>query len=207
MIPTVVDREKQLPEVDKLTLDVATPDLWDTFRRNREVLIGIGPEDVENTPFTLAEQAEIAEHVRHIRKLVKEASSVTGARMASIEAKLDNIEEVACRVGRKDWQFLFYGAMHGVRLLSPHSAQHTLVSALHKLDHLFGDPKQDDSRSGPAHPDRAGPEPIGRNTGQPGADEHWADITRELAGIADILISLDGRLGTLEKLLLDSPPS
>jgi hypothetical protein len=38
MTRIVVDREVQLPEVEELELDVALPDLWGKFRRNREVL-------------------------------------------------------------------------------------------------------------------------------------------------------------------------
>jgi len=62
--------------------------------------------------------------------------------MLSVEAKLDEIEAAAGRIGRKDWQLLFCGVTFTVivtGLLPPEAVQHILAMALQGLDHLFGD--------------------------------------------------------------------
>ena len=125
---------------EEVTRDVDTPDLWADLQREREILAGAPYEDVENTPFTLDEQAEIADQVRQIKEFVKATYSLSAAKMLTLEAKLDDIEAAAGRIGRKDWQLLLYGVMFTVIvtvLLPPEAVQHILAMVLHGLDHLF----------------------------------------------------------------------
>lgn len=121
--------------------DVDTPDLWAELQREREILTAARYEDVENTPFTSDEQAEIGEQLQRIKELVRKTYSLSEAQMLSLEAKLDDIEAAAGRIGRKDWQLLFCGTMFSVivtRLLPPDAVQDILVKVLHGLEHLFG---------------------------------------------------------------------
>lgn len=121
--------------------EVETPDLWAELQREREILTGARYEDVENTPFTSDEQAEIAEQIQQIKAFMKEKYSLSEAQMLSLEAKLDDIEAAAGRIGRKDWQLLFLGVIFTAivsGLLPPEAVRHIFVTALHSLDQLFG---------------------------------------------------------------------
>jgi hypothetical protein len=121
--------------------DDETPDLWAELQRERKILAGACYEDVENTPFTSDEQAEIAEQLRQIKEYAKKTYSLTQAQMLSLNARFDELEAAAGRIGRKDWLLLFLGVMFTVivtDLLPPEAVQHILGMALQGLDHLFG---------------------------------------------------------------------
>lgn len=121
--------------------DVATPDLWAELQAEREILTGARYEDVENAPFNADEQAEIAEQLRQIKEFVKKTYSLSDSQRLSLEAKLDDIEAAAGRVGRKDWLLLVCGVMFSAivtGLLPPEAVQEILAMLLHGLDHLFG---------------------------------------------------------------------
>lgn len=125
---------------EEVKRDIDTPDLWRELQREREILTGTRYEEIENTSFTADEQAEIAEQLRQIKEFAKNTYSLSEAQMLSLEAKLDDIQSAAGRVGRKDWQLLFCGVMFTVivtGLLPPEAVQHILIMALHGLEHLF----------------------------------------------------------------------
>jgi hypothetical protein len=126
---------------EEVKRDVDTPDLWAELQHEREILTGARYADIENTPFTADEQAQITDQIRQIKELVKKTYSLTEAQMRSLEAKLDYIDAAAGHVGRKDWLLLLCGVMLTVivgDLLSPEAVQYILSTALHGLDHLFG---------------------------------------------------------------------
>jgi hypothetical protein len=56
---------------DEVKRDVDTPDLWADLERDGEILTGARFVDVDNTPFTLDEQAEIAVRLREIIEFAK----------------------------------------------------------------------------------------------------------------------------------------
>lgn len=125
--------------------DVETPDLWAELQRERDILTGARYEDVENTPFTSSEQAEIAEQFRQITELVRGAYSLSEAHMLPLEAKLDEAAVAAGRMGRKDWQLLVWGTMFELivtGLLPPDAVRDIFTAAFHALGHLFGIPPQ-----------------------------------------------------------------
>jgi hypothetical protein len=137
--PTVPERvERWAKEVKR---DVDTPDLWAQLQREREILTGTRYEAVENTPFSAAEQAEIAKQLQEVKEYVMKTYSLSSYKMARLEARLDEAEEATHRIGRKDWLLLFFGVMFTViiaDLLPPEGVQHILRAVLHGLDHLFG---------------------------------------------------------------------
>jgi hypothetical protein len=125
---------------EEVNRDVDTPDLWAELQRERKILPGALYEDIENTPFSSDEQADIAAQLRQIKELVRNTYSLSEEQMRSVEAKLDNIEAAAGRIGRKDWLLLLYGSMFSVivtELLPPGAVQSILEMALHGLAHLF----------------------------------------------------------------------
>src|SRR5712692_7348659 len=121
--------------------DVDTPDLWAEIRRDREILTGARYEDVENTPFTPAEQAQIGEQLRQIKEFVEEKYSLSESQMRSFEVQLEYVMAAAGRMGRKDWWLLFCGVVLGLiinELLPQEAVRHILLAVLRGLAHLFG---------------------------------------------------------------------
>jgi hypothetical protein len=120
--------------------DVETPDLWAEIEREGEILTGLRYVGVENTPFTLDEQAHIAEQLERIKESAKTTYALSDAQMLALEAKLDEVKDASARLGRKDWVLLFGGVMLTVivtGLLPPEAVQNILVAVLHALEHLF----------------------------------------------------------------------
>jgi hypothetical protein len=133
--------EKVRRWAEEVKLDVDTPDLWAELQREREILTGARYEAVENTPFTPDEQAEIARQLREIKEYAEKAYSLSSEQMLRVNARLDEAEAAARRIGRKDWLLLFSGVIFTVivtDLLPPEALHHILAMALHGLDHLLG---------------------------------------------------------------------
>jgi hypothetical protein len=121
--------------------DLDTPDRWAELQHEREILTGVRNEAVENTPFSADERAEIAERLREIGEYLTRTYALSSEQMLLVEAKLDEIESAAGRIGRKDWLLLLFGVMFEVivtGLLPPDIVQHILTIALDGLDQLFG---------------------------------------------------------------------
>jgi hypothetical protein len=120
--------------------DIETPDLWAELQRERDILTGALYEDVENTPFTSEEQAEIGQLLREIKEYAEKTYSLSEAQMLSLEARFDEAKTAAGRIGRKDWRLLFLGVMFTVIVdhVPPEGVWNVLAIALRGLDHLFG---------------------------------------------------------------------
>ena len=60
--------------------------------------------------------------------------------VSHVEARFDEAEEAARRIGRKDWLLLFCGVMFTVivtGLLHPGAVHHIILMAIQSLDHLL----------------------------------------------------------------------
>jgi hypothetical protein len=117
------------------------PDLWKELKRSKDFLGGQPEQDVENTPFTEAEQVEISGQIALIREYIKTAHELTSEQIAQVESKLDEAEGASRRVGRKDWLMAFNGAVFSLLLtdlITPPTAQHIMLMTIHGLSHLFG---------------------------------------------------------------------
>jgi hypothetical protein len=117
-----------------------SPDLWAELRRGRAQLGG-EPAEVENTPFTPQEQAEIGRQLRELKEYVRQTYQLTGEQYRAIDARLDYFAEAAGRLGRVDWRNALVGAFIGAVLqavvpLEP--VQQLLYMALRGLVSLFG---------------------------------------------------------------------
>ena len=83
------------------------PDLWHELRRQRELIIG---EDVENTPFSAEEQAQLARHLNETREHVATSFELEPGEYELIESRLEYLVEASRRVGRVDWRHLLTGS-------------------------------------------------------------------------------------------------
>src|ERR1019366_5030714 len=94
--------------------DMDTPNLLAELQRDREILTDARFEDVENTPFTPEEQAEIAEWVEASKEFVRHRYSLPEVQLRVIEAKLDELAAEARRSGRRGWMLGVCFVMIGV---------------------------------------------------------------------------------------------
>jgi hypothetical protein len=116
-------------------------DLWEELRRGREFLTIVQRGDSPNTPFTLSEQAEIADQLQEIKEYVKRVYSFSIEQAAHFDERLDAAEDASKRMGRKDWLLLFGGALLSMilsGLAPPEVVQGILTMTAHSLGHLFG---------------------------------------------------------------------
>jgi hypothetical protein len=100
-----------------------------------------GGQAGENTAFTPAERAEIANQLRAIRDWVRKNYELSAEQLASIGERLEEAEEASKRLGRKDWKSLFYGIVFGLIVndtIPPDVAQHIFTGVLYGIVHLLG---------------------------------------------------------------------
>jgi hypothetical protein len=111
-------------------------DLWGEFKRDSGLLAGDRELDIENTPFSSTEQAEISARIRQAKDYITSSRELTGDQVAQVEARLDHVEEASRRIGRKDWLMLFNGAVFSLiltDLITPPAAQHIIMLTSHGL--------------------------------------------------------------------------
>jgi DNA-binding Lrp family transcriptional regulator len=137
--PTVVERVERWARDVKL--DVDTPDLLAELQRERDILTGTRYEEVGNAPFSSEELAEIAEQLRQVKEHVSTAYALSEVQMLHLEAKLDDIEAAARRMGRKDWALWVSGALLGTfvqAVLPPEVLHHIIRMTVDGLGYLLG---------------------------------------------------------------------
>jgi hypothetical protein len=116
------------------------PDL-SSLAANQEVAPNLQNEGIQNTPFTAAEQAEIATRIEEIKKETRQNPELTAEQISGIERKLDDLKEASDRVGREDWLTILYGTAFGMivtDLVPPHIVQGTIATVIAGLGHIFG---------------------------------------------------------------------
>lgn len=124
-----------------LKLDIETPDLWAELQGEEELFMAVSDEAMENTPFTPAEQEEIAGQLRELKGYVIRTHSLSEAQTRLLEERLDYLAAAAGRVGRKDWMLLAAGVMLGYVLtaaLPPEAARDIVGTLLTSIGHIVG---------------------------------------------------------------------
>ena len=124
-----------------VTLESETPDMWEDLRRGSLFLDEAVQEVADNTPFTGAEQAQIAVQLKDIKEYVAESRTLSAGQAARLDARFDEAEEASRRLGRKDWILLLGGALFSLVLSAvapPEVMQHVLIMTEQGLGHLFG---------------------------------------------------------------------
>jgi hypothetical protein len=127
--------------LSSVKLDISTPDLWAQLQGRAELFGSTSAESGENTPFSAAEQAGIAEQLRELKDQVSHTYSLSGPQMRLLEEKLDGLAAAAGRVGRKDWVLMAGGVMLGYVLtaaLPPEAAREILGTLIMSIDHVLG---------------------------------------------------------------------
>jgi hypothetical protein len=121
--------------------DLETPNLWTQLRQDQETLTTATSEDAENTPFTAAEQAEIANQLREIKEYVTKTYDLSAGQMHVLETRLDSIRDAASRLGRRDWLTWVAGTLTILQaVLPPGAIRHILLMTLRSAAHLLGHP-------------------------------------------------------------------
>jgi hypothetical protein len=121
--------------------DLETPDLWAELEGRRELLAPAAETDVQNTPFTSDEQAEIARQLRELKQYIHETYSLSEDETLALQARLDYLEEAAARLGRIDWRNVAAGAMFTIlveAVLPPDTVRGIFVVLFKTLAHFFG---------------------------------------------------------------------
>lgn len=124
-----------------LDRELSTPDPWAELRADRQLRDATASTvGVENTPFTVEEQAAIKAQLRELVEFIR-AGGVDAAQMVSIEARINYVEGAASRLGRVDWQTVFAGVMFTLFAEAAAPSQllrEGMTLALRGLAHLFG---------------------------------------------------------------------
>jgi hypothetical protein len=133
--------QEWVDRIKSILPNTEAPDLWEEHRRGRDFFRSQHGPDVENSPFTAAEQLEIAAQVHRMRTYLETAPELTSDQTRVINARLDYLQKASERVGRKDWLMMFNGAIASLilsDLLPSQTAQHIIMLAVNGLGHLFG---------------------------------------------------------------------
>src|SRR5271170_4882464 len=75
-------------------------DLWEELKRGRRLPAEDHEQDIENTPFSSAEQAEIALRIGQAKDYIRTSSALTSDQIARVEARFEHAEEASRRIGR-----------------------------------------------------------------------------------------------------------
>jgi len=137
--PTVVERcQRWAVEVKR---DVETPDLWAELQREREILTGARYEDVENTPFTPDEQAQIETTLQEAKTYARRTYELTEEQYVQLDERLDYLVDASRRLGRLDWRHVVIAVLVEAALnqvLPAPLVRDLLGFALRGLAQLFG---------------------------------------------------------------------
>ena len=123
-----------------LKREYEAPDLWSELRRQQALVGGELPE-IENTPFTPDEQAQIQAHLKEAKAYIRQAYELPDEQYRAIEARLDYLVDASRRLGRIDWRNALVGAFLGAVVqatLSPEPVRDILGLVMRGLAHLFG---------------------------------------------------------------------
>ena len=118
--------------LDCLKLEYQSPDLWAMVEQERQLILSASSAELDNAPFTAAEQGRISTAVNELRSYIQATSNLTQAQLEFVSDRLSHLEESASRLGRKDWITLAIGALTNIIVgvaLAPDAARDLLRAA------------------------------------------------------------------------------
>ena len=123
--------------------EVNEPDFWDELLRARASFAVAENEDVDNTPFTAQEQAEIAEHLDQVKDQALRTPGLLAEQVKAIQQAIEDLKKSSesGKFTRKDWKLLLYGQAANLVFtyaVPPSVAKAIILGALHGLGHLLG---------------------------------------------------------------------
>jgi hypothetical protein len=116
--------------------DVDTPDLWAELQRESELLGLVSDEAIDNTPFSAAEQEELARELRTLSDQLRRTYSLSNEQVRLLDESLDYLVDAARRgVGRKDWLLMLTGVLltYGLTAALPPAAAAHIFALLVKI--------------------------------------------------------------------------
>ncbi len=127
--------------IEAVQVEVEAPDLWTELAQGQEISALM--ESQENTPFSLAEQKQIAGVLADIKKQAVETYGLPPGELRLLEAKLDYLIEAAPHARRIDWLNTAVGAVGGAfagGVLTPEVVHKVLTALSIGVGGLFGHP-------------------------------------------------------------------
>jgi hypothetical protein len=121
--------------------EVVLPDFWSELANFNGTFSSSQYVNMDNTPLTPTEQAEITAQLREITDYVEKTYSLSREQMKVLRERFKEAEAASKRIGRKDWLLLFSGTLLTLiisGILTPEIMQHILIIGLHSFGHLFG---------------------------------------------------------------------
>lgn len=94
--------------------ETQVPDLWDGLEGDNQLLQGFAEQSSDNLPFTQAELSNVRSALEEIKTYVIKTKELTETQKKIVEARFDDMEEAASRMGRKDWLNLVIGNLLGI---------------------------------------------------------------------------------------------
>jgi hypothetical protein len=129
--------------LEQVRSDVETPDLWAELAKDQEILGPLPAATLENTPFSVAEQLEIAKQLAEIKTHVKQTHALAGDQMQALEERLDYLQDATGRMNRIDWRNAAAGVLLSaiVNAVLPGDATRDVLLMLFRVvGHMFGHP-------------------------------------------------------------------
>jgi len=111
--------------------EYAEPDLWAASQQEKK-LIAEKIDDLENSPFSDAEQSRISIAVNELREFLISNAKQSDSQVQFITTRLQHLEEASHRLGRKDWITLAMGTLTNIVVgaaLAPDAARELLRTA------------------------------------------------------------------------------
>ena len=99
--------------LEELRKEVDAPDLWATIGQEKALSAAAASPDLDNRPFTAAEQQLIATKLDEIKTYLLEGQQVDKKQAEYVEGEFAYLRKSAARFGRKDWLRVLLGVLIG----------------------------------------------------------------------------------------------
>lgn len=119
-----------------LNAQLSESDLWAQSASDAQLLGAATLRDAANAPFSHNEQLKIAEGLQLLRQHITTTFQLTAGQTQVIFERLDDLQQAASRVGRKDWVTMLLGALVGV-VLNAALPSHTIGNVLSTAVKIF----------------------------------------------------------------------
>ena len=120
--------------LDLVREELETPDLWGQLDDVRRLVDSWG---VENSPFTEAEQSEIARRLGALESKIEDEFSLAHQELAGVQEGIANLVGASRAAGRRDWLIMVIGTFFSL-VLPRGVAEHLLGTAFDALSGVFG---------------------------------------------------------------------